>query len=168
MTLQQLADRISEQTGDVVTRSQLSRIELSRRQLTAAWMAKVARALSVDVSELVHTATIMAPAEEIAPPPDDLAPLMRLAETFGGRLHKVRRSAVSQCGISDGDLIIVRPGEPKPGDILLVEINGSLGLRQFWPPSLLTTNRAGANSGVQMDDRSLAVRVVGVVERYVG
>ena len=166
LSLQELADRISQITGEPANRSQLSRLELGKRKLTVNWMRVIAAALNRDPSELLHTAALARVRTEVVDPPADLAPLARMAEVFGGRLYRVMRSAVPACGILDGDLILVKPGEPKPLDLVLAKFDEDLVVRQFVPPALLITNQAGENPGVRLDDRSVRVVIIGIVEKF--
>lgn len=110
MTLQQVADRIKEMTGEEVTRTQLSRLELGTRKLSVPWMAKLAAVFGVDSTELIHPAVMAMVSQEVAEPPPELDQLAKMARTLGAKLYKVLKSQVTDCGLADGDLILVKEG----------------------------------------------------------
>ena len=76
---------------------------------------------------------------------------------------------VINAAIAPGDVIVIDESEqaaahPQPFSIVLVEVGEERTrvLRQFVPPSLLVTNRAGANLANNLDDLTVKPRIIGV------
>lgn len=133
-------------------------------------MRRFATALGVRPSDLFGTLALA----EIDPDLEieaasDLAPsLSRLQITP----CRVISDAIALAGITKGRRLLI-DGRAKiedlaPGAAVAVEVNAPDGrraliARQFLPPSLLTTNRAGINSALRLDDPDLSLRYVGAL-----
>ena len=89
------------------------------------------------------------------------------------RVWRVKGRSVERAGIALGDIITVDESEqaaaqqPKALDVVLVEIGPGRHrvLRQFSPPSMLVTNRTGANLAIDLNDPTVSPKIVGVVLR---
>jgi hypothetical protein len=101
---------------------------------------------------------------------DGTDPVVRAIASRGLRAYRVTERSVINVGIGPGDIITVDESHgavsaPKLGDIVLVEIGPQRNkvLRQFIPPSMLVTNRSGANLAIDLNDPSVTPEIVGVV-----
>lgn len=70
--------------------------------------------------------------------------------------------------IGPGDMITVDTtadaiASVDSGDVVLVKIRDALTLRQYLKPGLISTNRAGHNVALRLDDPSITAKIVGVV-----
>jgi hypothetical protein len=103
---------------------------------------------------------------------DHSDPVVRAIATLGLRAYRVIQRSVINVGVAPGDIITVDESEgavtsPKIGDVVLVEIGPDRNkvLRQFIPPSMLVTNRGGANLAIDLNDPSVNPEIVGLVIR---
>lgn len=168
LTLQQVADRVSDMTGERTTRTQISRLELGTRKLTVPWMQRLAAVLECDPTEFLHSAAMAAnDGDEVQEPlagNTTQALAAKTAAALGATAYVVRKSRVPRSGIQDGDLVAVLPNKsPKDGDLVLARMDDHLVIRKFVAPTLLTTNQPGVNHGVQADDATVVVEIVGTI-----
>lgn len=166
MTSDQLAERVG--TSGV----QIRRLEAGTRRLTVDWMQRIAAALECSPADLIATAVIAEAQDEVEPADAAIASIAGALAKKGLRLFRVKSDAVSDVGITVGDLITVDEGSEAiaaadNADIVLVRIADppTLVLRQFMRPNLLLTNRPGANLAIKTSDRSVGLSIVGVVVR---
>lgn len=148
------------------TGATVRRLEIGQQNLTVEWMQRLAKALQVWPSDLLAQAAAADVRDEVATVATEATPALA---TGGITTYRVISDSVTAAGIAV-DTIIAVDGRATPtaGDVCLIEIAGLDGtphyvLRQWLPPGLLVTNRAGANTAMQCDD--IGARVVGVVMR---
>jgi len=128
-------------------------------------LEKIARELSVAVVDLLPTGSEHLTGAELEPID---TPTSAVLARHNLRTYRVRASSVESVIV--GEDVLVNQGEAaianaKSGDVLLVSVGGVLSLWQFLAPSLLCTNRRGANITLRTDAAVPVVQVLGVVER---
>jgi len=167
LTLQQLADRIAEQTGEAVTRTQLSRLELGKRRLTVSWMNKIARALECEPIMLLNQAAVTAARNEVVPKTATDPAVAFALKARNITLYEIEFSQMDLLGLHVGDTVsvdVTPDVTPPPLAVVLARIAGNLTLRQWIPTNRLVTATTGAgNSVVSMDDAAAGVEILGVV-----
>lgn len=152
--------------------TQIRRLETGARRLTEDWMTKIGRALDCAPADLMTPSTLTVLDSDVA-----LASIAHggVAEAMARKglvVYNVTNSLLTSIGIHANDIITVDNGSDAikaidNGDVVLVEISQerTLVLRQYLKPGLLTTNKTGTNSAIQMGDNLPDVRIVGVVLR---
>lgn len=166
-------EQLAEMCG--TTGNTISRLETGKTKLSQEWMITIAKALKVRPADLIdNVAVAEADGEDVEPAPAD----PNLAAAIGKRglrIYRVTGRSVIDAGIAPGATITVDESldgntPPKIGDIVLVEIGPRRHrvLRQFLPPRLLVTNRAGANLAISLGDPSVKPQIVGVVTDHWG
>lgn len=156
------------------TQPQIQRLERGERRLTEDWMRRIAAALGVDPADLLEMATRASFEDEVEPfLPEALSDLARPLQARSLRYYRVKKGSLELTGLTKGKIILADHSDdvrasPKAGDVLIVEISSPSEppvrlLRQFLPPALLTTNREGRNTSINMTGEAFAVRVLGVV-----
>jgi len=165
LTLQQLADRVAEQTGKVVTRAEISRIELGHRRFTVAWMQRLARALECDPAQLLNQAALSAERDEVT----ELAVDPAVARALASRhlaLYSLDYSQVPLWLEAPATITVdLTPGiVPEPLGLVLARIRGFKVIRQWVPPNRLLTAMPGfGNTVVSVDDASADAALLGIV-----
>jgi transcriptional regulator with XRE-family HTH domain len=165
LTQEQLAERVG------TSGNHIWRLESGRSRLTQSWMTRLAEALACSPADLIANvvaAEVGSDVEII----DHSDPVVRAIATLGLRAYRVIQRSVINVGVAPGDIITVDESEgavtsPKIGDVVLVEIGPDRNkvLRQFIPPSMLVTNRGGANLAIDLNDPSVNPEIVGLVIR---
>lgn len=152
----------------------IHRLESGAIQMTAEWMEKLASALNCDAVDLLVSSSLAGARPDVEPATaDGLPSLVDAIGLRGLRLYKVLSDVLTDAGIRQGDIVTVDETQEHiekrvAGDIVLVRVLslGVLLLRQYLPPHLLTTNRAGTtNSCLKTNDRTLRVSIVGILLR---
>lgn len=156
------------------SRQHVARHERGERRLTIQWINRYAVALEVAPADIMAAPELADVESEIEPATIDGMPqLSRLIGSRGLSVYRVVKSRLTTAGIEDGALVMVDAtpaaiAAMKPGDAVVVRLTGSeiLLLRQIIPPSLLVTNEPGPHNAVmRLDDRSIAIEIVGVAIR---
>lgn len=170
LTVYELAERIG------TTGAQISRLELGQRKLTEDWMRKLALALDVHPAELLAAASY-ADIHTDVEPADPQSAIARALSKQGFRVYTVIGDSVENLGISYDDIIAVdcrreAVANLQSGRVVLVRMERDnrepvLALRQFVAPSLIHTNRQGANVILNLRDADLGLNlsIMGVVVR---
>jgi transcriptional regulator with XRE-family HTH domain len=164
LTQEQLADKVG------TTGNHIWRLESGRSRLSQGWMTRLAEALACSPADLIANVVAAEVGAEVEAV--DGHPVIASIASRGLRVYRVTERSVVNIGISPGDIITVDESEgaaanPRGLDIVLVEIgpNKNRVLRQFVPPSMLVTNRGGANLAIDLNDPSVNPRIVGIVLR---
>jgi len=167
---------VAEMVG--TSREQIGRLERGERQLTQKWMNRIAAALHVRPSDLLHTASLAELTDEVEHVEEsELEAYVRPLFHQGIRFYRVVLNNISNVWPAQLGAIVpvsctdAAVASVKTSDLVLVEINdpnfrrdkGCLVIRQFHAPGLAFTNRPGANTIVSLDDDSVAARLVGVL-----
>ncbi len=94
---------------------------------------------------------------------------------MGLAAYRVLTDCVSLAGVQKGERIIVDASQaavesPKIGAIVVIDVQKPSGetawiLRQFIPPSLVVSNRAGQNVVMSIDDPAMPLKITGIVRR---
>jgi transcriptional regulator with XRE-family HTH domain len=165
LTQEQLAERVG------TSGNHIWRLETGRSRLTQSWMTRLAEALACSPADLIANvvaAEVTSDVELL----DGNDAIVRAIAMRGLRAYRVIQRSVINTGIAPGDVITVDESDhvaahPRMGDIVLVEIGPARSrvLRQFIPPTMLVTNRTGANLAIDLSDPSVTPRIVGVVLR---
>lgn len=163
LTQPELAEKVGTTTNHIW------RLESGKTKLTVEWMTRLAEALACHPADLIANvvlAEIVGEVEEIEPSLTEAL----IARHRGLHTYKVLARSVINAGINPGDNVVVDESDnitPKALDIVLVEIGRERTkvLRQFIPPSMLVTNRGGANLAITLDDPSVEPAIIGVVLR---
>jgi len=163
-TATQLADRVG--TSNV----QISRLETGDRKLTVDWMERLADVLGCRPADIMEAPTVPELVTDLAPPPPDL---QSLADALSQRdicLHTLATDAVAGSGLGKGAHVSIDCGPQacgliKDGDIVCVDVGGTLLLRHFIGPRILITNNERAPNVLLLDDPALDARIIGVVVR---
>ena len=159
-------ERLAEVLG--TANNTIWRLETGRTRLTLWWMERLAKALGCKAGDLITNVTL---SERGVEPVDD-CPIGAVIARRGLRVYRVTETSVASAGYGPGTTIVVDETEhaaahPQNGDIVLVEIGEERTrvLRQFVRPSMVITNRRGANVVNNPDDPTVRPRIVGVVLR---
>lgn len=169
LTLQDLADRITEQSGESTTRTQLSRLELGKRKLNQDWLRKIAMALDCDPAELLDSAALAAAVDEVEPlASTEIIPAVAEALAAKGlSLYRLRRSALTGIGIENGAVLTFEQhvgGSGIPNlSVVLARVGEHLVVRQFVAPSSLLANTPQNPNVISLNNRSVAVEILGVL-----
>lgn len=164
---------LAEKLG--VTPQTIGRLEKGEMQLTATYLNQIAEALECSPGDLLVSGAPITGQNDVEPAsdPDGLPPLADLLGQRGIRAYRVLADTLAAIGIRTGSLIWVDETEAAikarvAGDALIVRLvtPGTLILRQYLPPALVTTNRFGPNNtSMKLDDRTIRSSIVGVVLR---
>lgn len=166
LTQEQLAGRLG------TLPQQVGKHERGERRLTIQWMQRYAAALEVAPADLISSDMPLDMQSDVELATVDQMPGVSAAiATRGLRIYRVLQSFISDAGMTSGTYITVDESpetvaKAAAGDVVIAEIVGTdvLLLRQFVPPATLITNRAGHRNTLQrLDDRSVPMRLRGVV-----
>ena len=172
MSEQALADLVQ------TSREQIGRLERGERQLTQKWMARIAEALNVRPSDLLHTEAMAELADEVEPvDAESLEPHIRPLLSRGLNFYRVVSNQVPLVWTAQpGEVIPVDCSERaisgiKTGDLALIDLRDPnyprtlpfLAVRQHHAPGLFFTNRPGRNTIITLPTDDLAARVIGVM-----
>ena len=164
MTQEELAEKVG------TTANHIWRLETGRTNLTHEWMSRLAEALNCTPADLIANVLVAETEQEVEPVEMDA--VASAIAMRGMRVYRVLAKSVVKTGIQVGDVITVDETDRaidqlKGMEVVLVEIGGrrNKALRQFLPPSLLVTNREGANLAVSLDDVTVTPTIIGVVLR---
>lgn len=148
------------------------RMETGHQPVTVDMMRKLSVALQCAPSDLIAVAAMVETDNEVEPaalPHNGVDAALRRR---GMAIYRVTGRSLENAGIRPGDIITVDRSPDAIADAanaspVIVEIENPpvLVLRQFIRPGLLVTNRDGANLAVSLTDRSVPMRIVGVVIR---
>lgn len=168
LSLQDLADRISELSGEATTRTQLSRLELGKRKLTQDWLRKIAMALDCDVAELLDHVAMTAGADEVEPLQlTDVIPAVAQALAAKGlTVYRLRKSYLTGIGIVEGDILTFERhdgGEIPNLSVVLVQAGDHLVVRQFVAPSSLLANTQQHPTVISLNSRTARVEIIGIL-----
>jgi len=150
------------------TGNHIWRLESGNTQLTQHWMTVLAEALHCAPADLIANVVAAETAVEVESAADN--PVVASIAVKGLKVYRVLERSVINLGIAPGDIITVdesEPVEPSALDVVLVEVGAQRNrvLRQFIPPSMLVTNRNGANLAIGLTDPTVTPKVVGIVLR---
>lgn len=168
LTQDQLADRMGTQS------QQIGKHERGERRLTIQWMQRYAAALGIAPADLISVPAMDEIKNEIEPATIDGLPGVSAAIASRGlALFRVLISRITDAGITVGQVITIDRSDAaknaaKAGDVVAIRYGGTdvMLLRQFIPPYMLVTNmRGNRNSVLRLDDRTVALDLVGVVIR---
>jgi len=165
------SETLAELVG--VSGATIRRLELGDTKLTVPMMQRLARVLQCMPSDLISTAMVADVADEVeAVRPEEVGSIRGLASR-GFQFWRVTGDSLANAGVDVGDIIAVdisTTTQPKPGDCVVVRLTRdghppATVLRQWLPPGLLTTNRPGLNTSLQVENDSFRVDVIGVILR---
>jgi transcriptional regulator with XRE-family HTH domain len=150
------------------TGNHIWRLESGNTQLTQQWMTLLAEALHCHPADLMKNVVAAETALEIEPAAGN--PVVASIAVKGLKVYRVIERSVINLGIAPGDTITVdesEPVEPRALDVVVVEVGEKRNrvLRQFVPPSMLVTNRGGANLAIDLKDPTVTPKIVGIVLR---
>ena len=156
-----------------VSETQVGRLERGERGLSVKMMQRIAEALSCAPADLIANAVLAEFADEVQPAEfEGLSSISAAIAGKGLRIYRVIGSAVVDSGILPGQIVTIDESPQavmaaKTGDVVLVKIEGRdiLVLRVLVGANLIVTHRPGANLAIRTDDRSVGLRIVGVVLR---
>lgn len=161
-------DGLAELVG--TTGNHIWRLENGRAKLTQDWMSAIAEVLHCSPADLI--ANVVAAETSVEVESADANPVVAAIASRGLRVYRVLERSVINLGITPGSIITVDESEgasanPSPLDVVLVEVGPERNrvLRQFVPPSMLVTNRGGANLAIDLTDPTVTPKIVGVVLR---
>jgi transcriptional regulator with XRE-family HTH domain len=170
--LRERATLTQEALADLVgtTANHIWRLESGATKLTQEWMERLSEVLNCHPADLI--ANVVAAEVAVEVEPMESSPVVAAIASRGLRVYRVTERSVVNLGIGPGDVITVDESpeavaNPKGLDVVLVEIGPERkrALRQFVPPSMLVTNRGGANLAIDLSDPTVNPTIVGVVLR---
>ncbi len=175
--LREAAGISSEKLGEMCGTSgaTIRRIETGNQQLTLDWMRTIAQQLKVWPSDLISSALVANIIDEVEPVlPDELSGSLRALASRGFQFYRVVADTLEAAGIEAGQIITLDASVTidalRAGDCIVARLTReghppALVVRQFVPPGLLTTNRSGINSAIQINTNSALVDVAGLIIR---
>jgi transcriptional regulator with XRE-family HTH domain len=144
------------------------RLENGHTDLTQEWMTAIAEILNCSPADLI--ANVVAAETGVEVESADSSPVVAAIASRGLRVYRVLERSMANLGITPGTVITVDESDQavrnlKPLDVVLVEVGKDRNrvLRQFVPPSMLVTNRSGANLAIDLSDSVVTPEIVGVV-----
>ncbi len=144
---------------------QITRLERGERKLSEEWMVRIAAALGVTPADLLASATL-------AEVTDDVEPYR--AGEFATAAYLMKSDVLEQIELPAGSLLVVDTTEKarerlKTGDVVIARLRDASGgartrliARQFIAPSLLVTNRRGANTALHTHNDAFRSEILGV------
>lgn len=164
LTVAQLAARMGTTPQTIWRLQQSTDIE----DIRLHWIAKLTGALNCTAADLVVQGI---------PSVSDVEPITGTVPGYTGLkkrgvvFYRVVSDVLSEAGIVRGATIAVDQtstsiSEKKPGDAVVTRVmnSGILLLRQYLPPSLLTTNQIGSYAvTIKLTDPSVQIEIIGVV-----
>lgn len=163
-------DDLADQIGTSGT--QIRRLESGTRRLTTEWLERIAIALQCSPADLLVNVVVSAIQDDVVPATLSIKGVSAAIARRGLVTYRVTGVSLSAIGMMPGDMITVDEtadaiASASDGDVVLVQVvsTSALMLRQYLRPGLLTTNTQGANTALHTNDRSIALKIVGVVIR---
>lgn len=163
------ADDLAERMGTSAT--QVRRLESGARRLTVEWMQRAAIALQCSPADVMLDVSVYA-TDDVEPTTVGVDAVDSAIKRKGLSVYRVLSSALISAGIAPGTTITVDDtpeavASLQDGDAVIARRGdgGTLMLRQFLRPGLLTTNRPGNNEAIQIKDLGMNVALVGVLVR---
>lgn len=149
------------------SQQRLGRLEREQRRLNQHWLEKAAAALEVRIEDIIDTDGEEPDVSEVSG--GALSPISQAIARRGLAIFTCDTDAVSEMGVNAGDVLTVDCTDSAistvaTGNLVLVELkDGRILLRVFVMPSLVTTNRRGANIALHLDNPAIAPKIIGVV-----
>lgn len=161
LTQEELAERIGTHQPTV------QRWEAGLRFPRGHFLQRLAEVLGVRPADLISAVTAAETANEIVQ--IDSPGINSALKSIGLSTWRVIADSLNRIGIASNAVILVKNVEGSlegigPGSIVVLEApDGARVIRQFLPPSLVTTNRSGTNVAIDLVNENPGLRVVGVV-----
>lgn len=161
LTQEELAERIGTHQPTV------QRWEAGLRFPRGHFLQRLAEALGVRPADLISAVTAVEMANELIQV--DSPGINSALKSIGLSTWRVTADSLNRIGVAPGSVVLVREidgtlDDVNPGSIVVLEApDGARLIRQFLPPSLVTTNRAGTNIAIDLIDENPGLRVVAVV-----
>ena len=161
--------RLAELVG--VSETQIGRLERGERGLSVKIMTRIAEALSCAPSDLIANAVLSEFSDEVEPAEfEGLSAISTAIAGRGLRVYRVTGTAVIDSGVQPGQIVTVDESPQaimgaKMGDVVLIRIEDRdvLVLRVLVGTNMVVTHRPGSNLAIRLDDRSVGMKLVGVV-----